>query len=83
MKTSPITSWENIGAYFTFGPASFGMWLSLVLAVIMVGALIMTMMRHERHSFTETENLYPRIQEELKVSWDQEFTIPVKVEGIN
>lgn len=83
MKTSPITSWENVGAYFTFGPASFGMWLSLVLAVAVIGVLIMTMMRHERLSFKETEDLYPGIQEELKVRWDPEFTMPVKVEGIN
>lgn len=83
MNTSPITSWENIGAYFTFGPASFGMWLSLVLAVVVVGMLIITMMRHERHAFEETAEFYPSIQEELKVSWDPEFTLPVKAEGVN
>ncbi|RAS74556.1 hypothetical protein [Priestia endophytica] len=83
MKTSPITNWENVDAYFTFGPASFGMWLSLVLAVVMIGMLIITMMRHEQHSFKETADLYPSIQEELKGSWDPEFMIPVKVEGIN
>lgn len=83
MNTSPITSWENVGAYFTFGPASVGMWLSIVLAVAVVGMLIVTMMRHERQSFEETADLYPSIQEELKVNWDPEFTIPVKVEGVN
>ena len=83
MNTSPITSWENVGAYFTFGPESVGMWLSIVLAVAAVGVLIMMVMRHERHAFEETAELYPSIQEELKVSWDPEFTMPVKVEGVN
>ncbi|PGT76720.1 hypothetical protein [Bacillus sp. AFS040349] len=75
MNTSPIVSWENVGAYFTFGPGSFGMWLSIIIAIGIVAALVYSMIRHENHSFTETVEIYPSLQNELSVKWDLEEVI--------
>ncbi|WP_134704584.1 hypothetical protein [Ammoniphilus sp. YIM 78166] len=67
MNTSPISSWENVGAYFTFGPSSAGMWVSIIIAAGIIGTLVIAIIRHERHSFMETVDLYPTLQQELKI----------------
>ncbi|KAB8137459.1 hypothetical protein F9U64_09475 [Gracilibacillus oryzae] len=68
MNTSPISTWEGAEAYFTFASNSVGLMICLLAAVAIVGVLIVTMFRHEQHSFQRTIALYPQYmkQEEEK-----------------
>ncbi|HZG88553.1 hypothetical protein [Paenibacillus sp.] len=68
MNTSPVTSWEGAEAYFTFGPNSFGVWLSVVLGVALFAAFIVYSMRHEKHSFKESVEKYPELVRKLEAS---------------
>jgi len=68
MNTSPVTSWEGAEAYFTFGPNSLGVWLSLALGVALFVAFIAYSIRHEKHSFKESVAKYPELVRKLEAS---------------
>jgi len=51
MFSSPISSWENVAAYFTFSDSPTGMALSLLAAVGVYLYLNASIMRHEKASF--------------------------------
>lgn len=52
MNTSPITNWDGAEAYFTFGPDSAGLYITLALAVLVFVGFIVRMIMHENHNFT-------------------------------
>lgn len=66
MNTSPITTWEGAEAYFTFGPGSVGVLISLFLAVVIVTLFIVYMIREENHLFAETNTYYPEMIKQLQ-----------------
>ncbi|MCI3921003.1 hypothetical protein MO973_12235 [Paenibacillus sp. TRM 82003] len=68
MNTSPITSWEGAEAYFTFGPDSFGVWFSVIAAVVLFIGFIAYSVRHEKHRFAESVSRYPELREKLERS---------------
>ncbi|MED1439456.1 hypothetical protein P4U23_12910 [Aeribacillus composti] len=64
MNTSPITNWEHVGAYFTFGPHSIGVVLSIIAAIGICVALIYAMFRHENQAFSEVNLLASKAVDE-------------------
>ncbi len=67
MNTSPITDWEGAEAYFTFGPNSPGVWISLIVAALIFVWLFVRMIRHENHSFNSVLEHYPNVHHELEL----------------
>ncbi|MEM7398978.1 MAG: hypothetical protein AAGF48_03685 [Pseudomonadota bacterium] len=55
MNSSPITSWEGAGAYFTFADSPGMLYLILVLAVIMCFGTIVLAAKHETEAFKKIE----------------------------
>ncbi len=51
MFSSPITSWENVAAYFTFSDSPAGIAISLAAAVGVYLFLNISIMKHEKESF--------------------------------
>jgi hypothetical protein len=56
MHSSPITSWEGAGAYFTFADNPIMLALLFALAVLVTVGVIAAMMVHEKHSFHRVKN---------------------------
>ena len=55
MNSSPITSWEGAGAYFTFADSPGMLYLILVLAVVMCFGTIVVAAKHEAEAFKKIE----------------------------
>ncbi|MDJ0512997.1 MAG: hypothetical protein QNJ62_06105 [Methyloceanibacter sp.] len=55
MDSSPITSWEGAGAYFTFADTPGMLYLILALAVIMCFGTIVLAAKHEAEAFGKIE----------------------------
>ncbi len=51
MFSSPITSWENVAAYFTFSDSPTGIAISLAAAVGVYLFLNASIIKHEKESF--------------------------------
>lgn len=51
MFSSPISSWDNVAAYFTFSDSPMGMAISLAAAVGIYLYLNISIMKHEKDSF--------------------------------
>ncbi|GAB0153860.1 MULTISPECIES: hypothetical protein [Marinobacterium] len=51
MFSSPITSWENVSAYFTFADSPTGIAISLAAAVGLYLFLNASIMKHEKEAF--------------------------------
>jgi len=51
MFSSPISSWDNVAAYFTFSDSPTGMAISLAAAVGIYLLLNLSIIRHEKESF--------------------------------
>ncbi|MBM7570180.1 hypothetical protein [Aquibacillus albus] len=82
MKTSPITSWEGAEAYFTFGPASMGVFLSLIIGVVILAGLLVRMVRHENESFERAIHLYSEYVTEGKSVHEKDEEAPAVASGV-
>lgn len=51
MFSSPISSWENVGAYFTFSDSPTGIAISLAAAVGLYLLLNFSIIKHENECF--------------------------------
>jgi len=47
MDTSPISSWDDVSAFFTWGAESFGVWLFIILGVVLFVGMIAWAVKHE------------------------------------
>lgn len=56
MNSSPITSWEGAGAYFTFADNPVMLGLLFGLAVFVTVGVIVAMVVHEKHSLHRVKN---------------------------
>ena len=55
MHSSPITSWEGAGAYFTFADMPGVLYLILALSVIACFGTIVMAAKHETEAFKKIE----------------------------
>lgn len=55
MNTSPITTWEGAGAYFTFADSPAVLYLILALSVIICFGTIVIAAKHETEAFDKIE----------------------------
>jgi hypothetical protein len=53
VNTSPIDTYEGAAEIFTFGADSFGTWLFIVLAALLLVGMIVRTMLHETRSYAE------------------------------
>jgi len=51
MNSSPITSWENVAAYFTFADSPAIIAICFIAAVAVVAGLLTKIIRHEKSTF--------------------------------
>ncbi len=55
MNSSPVTSWEDVGAYFTFADMPGVLYLILALAVLVCAGTIALAAKHESEAFKKIE----------------------------
>jgi hypothetical protein len=55
MNSSPVTSWEDVGAYFTFVDMPGALYLILALAVLACVLTIVQAAKHETEAFKKVE----------------------------